>query len=341
MWTIDRRRLLLSAPLLAGASPSLLQASLMPQHLTANRRGSPERVRFPAGDSHVVANLYRPSGYDPAKRWPAVVIGGSLTAVKEQMGGIYAIELADRGFLALAIDYRNYGESGGAVRQLEDPETKAQDWVAALDWLTRREDVAANQLAGLGICTSGGTVLYAGARDRRLGAIACVASHFAEPAITPSLYGGDAGVAQRRERARRARAVFDASGRNETILAYSNKDQTASHPGPNEYYMDPARGGGVAAWQNAFAVMSWEQWLNFDPVAQARAVTAPTLIVHSDECALPAQARKVYGLLGGPGTLHWAEGPHFEFYDGVEKVRESANVVAEHFRRYLGANAIG
>lgn len=292
------------------------------------------KVWFPAGDSYAVGNLYYPGTYRRQHRHPAVVIAGSLTSVKEQMAGIYATELAARGYLALAIDYRNYGESGGAIRQYEDPDSKTLDLLAALDWLATRRDVAEDRLLALGICTSGGTVLYAAARSPRIRALACVASHLAEPAVTPNLYGGDEGVAERRAAGRRAEARYRSTGENSLIFAYSNVDQSASHPGPNEYYMDPERGGGVAAWRNEFAEMSWNPWLDFDPVSEAAKVTAPTLIVHSDDCALPDQARKVHDLLAGPKALHWTTGYHFDFYDERVKVSESVAAVAAHFEQH-------
>lgn len=296
---------------------------------------APTKVRFDSGDSFIVGNLYLPGDYDDGSQYPAVVVAGSLTSVKEQMGGVYALEMSRRGFMALALDYRHYGESGGEPRQYEDPEAKALDLSAALTYLASRADVRSDGLLLLGVCTSGGTVLYTAARDERVAAVACVASHLAEPSITPALYGGEEGVASRREAAKTARAAYEATGENELILAYHNTDTTASHLGPMPYYMDQTRGGGVAAWTNAFAVMSWDNWLDFDPVSQAAGVTIPTLIVHTDLCALPEQARKTYAALKGPKTLHWTTGDHFEFYDGPEKVGEAVEVAAQHFRRHL------
>ncbi|WP_011579916.1 MULTISPECIES: alpha/beta hydrolase [Chelativorans] len=293
-----------------------------------------QKVRFTAGDSFVVGNLYLPTDYRAGVRYPAVVVGGSLTAVKEMMGGIYAAEMASRGYLTLSIDYRHYGESGGGARQYEDPNSKADDLAAAVTYLASREDVRPDGIGLLGVCTSGGTVLYAGARDKRVAAIASVASHLAEPSITPLLYGGPEGVEQRRAAGREARAEYERTGQNRMILAYHNTDQSASHVGPMEYYMDTSRGGGIAEWTNAFAVMSWEPWLDFDPISEAERVTAPTLIVHSDGCALPDQARKAYDLLQGPKMLHWTDGLHFEFYDGA-KVSEATDAVARHFGNHL------
>ncbi len=64
-------------------------------------------------------------------------------------------EMAGRGFMALAIDYRHYGESGGEPRQYEDPEAKALDLSAALTLLGPRADVRSDGLLLLGVCTSG------------------------------------------------------------------------------------------------------------------------------------------------------------------------------------------
>lgn len=307
----------------------------MDEVLTARVASSREKVRFPSGNSFVVGHLYRPMKYGPGSRFPAVVIAGSLTSVKEQMAGIYAAEMAQRGYIALAIDYRHYGESGGEPRQFEDPEAKAEDLVSAVSYLAARDDVRRGSIGLIGICTSGGTVLYAATRDERIRAVASVASHFAEPSITPSLYGGAEGVAQRRAAGRAARATYERTGRSATILAYHNTDRSASHVGPMDYYMDPKRGAGVREWKNEFAVMSWEPWLDFDPVSGASKVTAPTIIIHSDGCALPDQARKVHQRLKGPKTLHWTSGEHFAFYDGPEKVGEAADVIDAHFAKYL------
>lgn len=325
--------LALAAPVVACSDPATQPAG--PSYLSAQRLAAAEPIRIAVPGTFLAADLYQPASAESHARLPAVVVAGSLTAVKEQMAGIYAAQMARRGFLAVSLDYRNYGASGGAVRQFEDPDTKAEDLSAAITYLSARDEVAPDKIGLLGICTSGGTVLYTAATDQRVKAIACVASHLAEPSITPTLYGGIAGVEQRQAAARHAAEQYRRTGENQTILAYSDVDQSSSHPGPNEYYMDSTRGGGVPQWRNEFSVMSWGPWLAFDPVSRAPLVTAPTLLLHSDDCALPQQARKVHDLLGGPKSLHWTTGPHFEFYDGLGKVREASDVVAEHFAATL------
>lgn len=305
----------------------------MSQTLHARGELTPKTVSFPSGDGYVVGHLYLPEGYDPARRYPAVAVGGSFTSVKEQMGGIHAVEMARRGVMALAIDYRNYGQSSGAIRQYEDPATKAVDLSAALRFLASRSDVSGTGL--LGVCTSGGTVLYTAAADPNVRAVATVAGYYADPALMAVIKGSAEAVERLRAEGRRARKHYEATGEIETVLAYHPTDKTAASVSPNQYYMDQTRGGGVPAWRNAFAVMAWEPWIDFDPVSQASRVTAPTLVIHSDGSAFPKQARKVYELLAGPKELHWAEGTHFDFYDQAAQVRASADRVAAHFRATL------
>jgi fermentation-respiration switch protein FrsA (DUF1100 family) len=299
------------------------------------RAGQRERVRFDVGNTFIAGDLHLPADYDPRQRYRAVAIGGSLSSVKEQMSGRYARELAARGFVALAIDYRNYGESGGPARQYEHPDLKAEDLSAAVSYLASRDDVQPDGYAVLGICTSGGNVFYAAARDPNIAAVACVAGHLVEPQMIASLpvYGGTATIERHRAEGREARAAYERTGEVRTITCYHASDLAAAFVGPLVYYLDESRGL-IPEWRNELAVMSWEPWLEFNPVREAERVTAPTLIVYSDGCVTPEQARKVYAKLRGPKTLHWTDGEHFDFYDG-RKVGEAADAIAEHFREHL------
>ena len=127
----------------------------MPTFLHAAELAKPERVRIPVGDSYVIGHLYLPADHRSTGTFPAVAVAGSLISVKEQIGGIHAAEMAKRGIVALAIDYRNYGESGGAIRQYEDPAAKAEDLAAAVGFLGNRSDCRPDGVGLLGVCTSG------------------------------------------------------------------------------------------------------------------------------------------------------------------------------------------
>lgn len=95
------------------------------------------RVSFTSEGDTIVADLHLPAGAGP---FPAAVLLGPLTSVKEQATGNYARALARRGWAALSFDPRYFGESGGQPRQYEDPEAKIQDvgYGARFSRVTRR-----------------------------------------------------------------------------------------------------------------------------------------------------------------------------------------------------------
>jgi fermentation-respiration switch protein FrsA (DUF1100 family) len=297
---------------------------------------SKQAVSFQVGNDTIRADLYLPAGASATKLVPAVVVGGSLTSVKEQMSATYARELASQGVAALAIDYRHYGQSSGQPRQLESTQTKKADLQAAAHFLRGLPVVQPSGVSLLGICTSGGNVIQAAAEDRRLAGVVTIAGWFAEPSLTPLLYGGEAGVAALRQQGAEAQTRYQTTGTAAVVQTYGMAGSGAAHAGDHmDYYVNPARGR-IPAWTNAMAVQSWGAWLDFNPVASAARVTVPTMIIHSDDSAFPDQARKVHGLIAGPKELTWLKGGHFEFYDNPAKVQEAATHVVRFVRQQAG-----
>lgn len=98
----------------------------------------------------------------------AIAVCGPFGAVKEQCSGLYADELAARGFLALAFDPSFTGESGGQPRYVASPDINTEDFSAAVDYLSCRDDVDREKVGILGICGWGGMALNAAAMDTRI-----------------------------------------------------------------------------------------------------------------------------------------------------------------------------
>lgn len=63
----------------------------------------------------LVGDLYSPKNINEDKL-PALAVCGPFGAVKEQASGLYAMEMAKRGFITLAFDPSYTGESGGHPR---------------------------------------------------------------------------------------------------------------------------------------------------------------------------------------------------------------------------------
>lgn len=291
------------------------------------------RVEFQNKELTLVGHLYLPEGFDANQQYKAVVVGGSMTSVKEQMSGTYAAKLASEDFVALAFDYQNYGESDGEIRQYENPELKASDIEAAVTFLLLQPFIS--EVAGLGVCTSAGNMAYVAAVDPRLKAFATVAAWLPNQEILPLLYGSEERVAELRAIGSNAQDLYEQNHENRIIPAYSNVDQTASHVGPMEYYMDASRGGGVPQWKNEFSEMSWNPWLDFDPMSKAGQIDTPTIMVHSDGSALPDNARAFFDQLKGEKELAWSEGNHFDFYDQDETIDVATQKISRFFKTHL------
>lgn len=123
----------------------------------------------------IAADLYRPKDFDEARLYPALVIGPPYSGVKEQGPGIYAQNLALRGFVALAFDPSYNGYSGGQPRHVSSPDIFAEDFSAGVDYLGTRPFVDRQRIGAIGVCGSGSFSLSAAQVDRRIKAVVTAA----------------------------------------------------------------------------------------------------------------------------------------------------------------------
>lgn len=116
----------------------------------------------------LAADLYQPRRAAANARLAAIAVCGPFGAVKEQCSGLYAQTLAERGFLTIAFDPSYTGESGGEPRYMASPDINTEDFLAAIDYLSCRDDVDAKRVGVVGICGWGGLAINAAALDPRI-----------------------------------------------------------------------------------------------------------------------------------------------------------------------------
>ncbi len=114
----------------------------------------------------LAADLYKPKNV--TGKLPAIAVSGPFGAVKEQASGLYAQTMAERGFLTIAFDPSYTGESGGEPRYVASPDINTEDFSAAVDFLSIRDDVDPERIGIIGICGWGGFALNAAAIDTRI-----------------------------------------------------------------------------------------------------------------------------------------------------------------------------
>ena len=114
----------------------------------------------------LAADLYEPKNAEG--KLAAIAVSGPFGAVKEQASGLYAQEMAKRGFLTIAFDPSYTGESGGTPRYVASPDINTEDFQAAVDFLSVRDNVDPEKIGVIGICGWGGMALNAAAIDTRI-----------------------------------------------------------------------------------------------------------------------------------------------------------------------------
>jgi len=127
----------------------------------------------------LAADLYTPvvadfksatqeSGISNPLQLPAIAVSGPFGATKEQSSGLYAMRMAERGFVTLAFDPSYTGESSGEPRRTASPDINTEDFMAAVDYLSKQDNVDAEKIGIIGICGWGGIALNAAAADPRI-----------------------------------------------------------------------------------------------------------------------------------------------------------------------------
>ena len=114
----------------------------------------------------LAADLYIPK--TAHGKMPAIAVCGPFGAVKEQASGLYAQQMAERGFITVAFDPSYTGESGGEPRYVASPDINTEDFCAAVDYLSTRDDINPQRIGIIGICGWGGMAINAAAIDTRI-----------------------------------------------------------------------------------------------------------------------------------------------------------------------------
>ena len=114
----------------------------------------------------LAADLYEPKNAEG--KLAAIAVSGPFGATKEQSSGLYAMRMAERGFVTLAFDPSYTGESSGEPRRTASPDINTEDFMAAVDYLSQLDNVDAEKIGVIGICGWGGIALNAAAPAPRI-----------------------------------------------------------------------------------------------------------------------------------------------------------------------------
>jgi uncharacterized protein len=282
------------------------------------------RFAFQSEGETLVGNLFLPGGAKPAG---VVVAVGPLTSVKEQAAGTYAQAMAERGYAALAFDYRYFGESHGRPRQFENPDANIEDIKNAATALLADDRLTSLPLSGLGICFGAGPMVRAVAEDARFRAFAGVAGVYTDNVKTMARMGAAYQAAL--DRGRAAERRWRDTGEAEIIPAVAADGGDVAMPLREAYEFYGTPRGHVPNYVNGYAVQSLAHSLPFDVRGAADEIKAPVLIVHSEKALAPDLAHAFYSAVQSPKHELWLESQgQIDFYDDPKLITPAADAVA-------------
>jgi uncharacterized protein len=279
---------------------------------------------FDSEGEELVGNLFLPEQSQPIG---VVVAVGPLTSVKEQAAGTYAQAMAERGYAAVAFDYRYFGESGGEPRQFENPAANIEDIGNAATALLADDRLTGLPLSGLGVCFGAGPMVRAVAEDSRFRAFAGVAGVYTDNAKTKAMMGPDYEASIARGRA--AALKWRETGEAETIPAVAADGGDVAMPLREAYEFYGTPRGQVPNYVNGYAVQSSAYTVPFDARGAADTLDVPVLIVHSDAALSPDLARAFYGAVQSPKQEVWLTSQgQIDFYDDPNLIAPATDAVA-------------
>lgn len=275
----------------------------------------------------LVADMYTPKNAEG--KLPAIAVSGPFGAVKEQSSGLYAQQLAERGFLTIAFDPSFTGESGGMPRRVASPDINTEDFSAAVDFLSVQPNVDADRIGILGICGWGGFAINAAASDTRIKAT--VASTMYDMSrVTANGYYDKEDHADARYKAKEA---FNAQRTEDYRNGQYQRAGGVVDPLPDDapqfikdyyaYYKTPrgyhARSGNS---NDGWNTTSFLPFINFPLLSRAGEIRNAVLVVHGENAHSRYFGEDAFKLLQGDNKelLIVKDASHCDLYDNLNKI---------------------
>jgi len=303
-----------------------------------------ERVTYPARNTGtgIVANLFKPAGFQASGKYAAIVVTHPFGGVKEQTAGLYALRLAEQGFVTVAYDASYQGESGGAPRLMEVPAQRLDDISCAIDFLVRHPQVDAERIGSLGICAGGGYALCHAATELRVKAVAAVSTFNLGEARREGM--GTISYEERMKRLKDAGEARSREARGEPVRLVpvvpdspaSFTEQTPALYREGYDYYRTARAQHPNS-PNRYVFSSLPLQMAFFPFEQLDTISPrPLLVIAGSKADTLFWSREVYEKAREPKELHVIEGAtHIDMYGRPQFVMPAVSKLVDFFGRHL------
>ena len=281
-----------------------------------------------------------------SERYPAIIVGHPMGAVKEQSANLYATKMAERGFITLSIDLSFWGESEGAPRNAVLPELYAESFSAAVDYLGTHPSVNREHIGVIGICGSGSFAISAAKIDPRLKAIATISMYNMGTASRNGLKHALT-LEQRKQiiaEAAEQRYVEFLGGETKYTGGTVHELTESSSPIEREFYefYRTERGeftpeGATSLTTTHPTLTSNVKFMNFYPFADIETISPrPMLFIAGENAHSREFSEDAYSKAAEPKELFVVpEATHVDLYDQPEYLKITLPKLDTFFKQYL------
>jgi len=288
----------------------------------------------------LAADMYIPK--NAGGKLPAIAVSGPFGAVKEQSSGLYAQQLAERGFLTIAFDPSYTGESGGMPRRVASPDINTEDFSAAVDFLSVQPDVDAGRVGILGICGWGGIAIQAAINDPRIKATVASTMYDMTRVTANGYFDADNSVEKRnKNRAALAGQRTDDYRTGKYLRAGGVidplpddapqfvKDYYAYYKTPRGFH--PRSGNSTDGWNTTSSL----PFMNFKFFEYAGELENAVLVVHGDKAHSYYFGKETFAFLKGDNKrmITVKDASHCDLYDNLGKI--PFDQIASFYNEYL------
>lgn len=288
----------------------------------------------------LAADMYTPKG--ATGKLPSIAVSGPFGAVKEQSSGLYAQQLAERGFLTIAFDPSFTGESGGMPRRVASPDINTEDFSAAVDFLMAQPNVDTERVGILGVCGWGGIAIEAAINDPRIKATVASTMYDMTRVSANGYFDAD-NSAEKRNAMRKAladqRTKDYAEGKYQRAGGVVDplpadapqfvKDYHAYYKTPRGFH--PRSGNSTDGWNTTSTL----PFINFKFFEYADELESAVLIVHGDAAHSYYFGKDTFALLKGDNKqmLTVKGASHTDLYDQLDII--PFDEIAAFYTEYL------
>lgn len=280
---------------------------------------------------NIAGNLYLPKDMDKSKKHAAIIVGHPMGAVKEQSADLYAVKMAERGFVTMSVDLAFWGGSDGQPRNAVAPELYAETFSAAVDYLGTGPFADREKIGAIGICGSGSFAISAAKIDPRLKAVATISMYDMGAANRNGL-NHSLTLAQRKQiiaDAAEQRYVEFQGGATKYTSGTVHEITEKSNPIEREFYdfYRTPRGEFTPAGSSPLLTThptpsSNTKFMNFYPFNDIETISPrPLLFITGDQAHSKEFSEDAYKRAAEPKELYYVAGAgHVDLYDRVELI---------------------